>query len=100
MGEPNCPYCGAAFSHRPPRSETILWKCASWANRAKGHGDQSLFCRTQQLGQCIAGLVEAANNSLEYGHRVCCAYHVGSRQPCDCGYAVLQVAVKAGEEVR
>lgn len=52
--------------------------------------------------QCLAidGLIAAANNSLEYGHRVCCAYHVGSRQPCDCGHEVLHAAVKATEEVR
>lgn len=44
-----CPRCGAMFSHRPPNSETILWKCGSWQNAAKKLDEQSSHCRIRQL---------------------------------------------------
>jgi len=49
MNNPRCPYCGAAFSHRPPNSETVLWECGSWENKPQGLGDQAAACRVQQL---------------------------------------------------
>lgn len=105
MGEPSCPYCGAAYSHRPPRSETILWKCASWTNRAKGLGDQSLFCRTQQLEQRIDGLIEAVKVTAEWDEHgeLCCAFdneEFDEDNVCDCAHPKLHAAVRAAEAAK
>jgi len=51
MTEPNCPFCGAEFSHYTANgSGTRVWKCATWDNASKGlPPEQSITCKLRSL---------------------------------------------------
>lgn len=60
-----CRWCGAAFSHRPPGSQTILWQCGSWRSARLGREFQTMHCRVRQLerqNERLRGTLVACQN--------------------------------------
>lgn len=68
MIEPDCPFCGAKFSHYTPNgSGTRIWECASeegWDNRVMMlKPEQSITCRIRALEAEIERLKKQSETS-------------------------------------